>query len=909
MIQNKVLVRAGRFQGGKLPYLNYVGQIKPADMAQIIWYGDFGNDSTGTGSISAPFLTFGAALTAFSTLSHKWILKTDLTVYGEADAAPYIDDPADRVYLDPTKADDSGDGLTAANAKKTYAAAKAVLISSGRTAIHGVGSFTLTDTISSRTQGEAGAVLTYNAAADFEVDNQRTLNNYRFYRAAQTATGAIITLGNYGAGAFPEISRSEDGGATWPLTGMGPWGTGGRVYAIAKNASVIIIAGAKPGGGRAVLRSINDGLTWSEVSVDAGGSGNHSYKAAAWTGTNFVIAGDSTAGTARRIYTSPDGLTWTARTIAGADTVTYQDMCSDGLGNVMLVGRTTSTTSYMAFSADNGETWADYSSLVGVGANTGGTICGACFFKNSKWWIVQDTIDAAVYYSATPTVGSWTGISGTLMVQDLIGSPYQYSWSEELGGIIYAPSASVDSDLYLVNESGISVISSTLNTEYNNNGIFIYSYGGSEYALLLGRQGVSPNAGFVKRIPLKAANIRADVSNIVMHSGKLASVSAGCNASNFTAEPTAGQAVYSSDSCEFRQCRIVSADNRPMSHIGAKVKVKRSLLKGTSQALITATAAAAGDVEITQNLFAGGLSLVNTAGTDKETIQDNIIQGNFSASALVTVKGNISGSVVNSTSQSVISTIPPIFVDTTDYFLSRIALGQAVDSPLVNRSAYYSYTYNSATYKDDFGPYRAFTALVETVYRRSFLLPRFSGNALSEDVENVSALLKSIRGKPDVSNRPQGRLDVISWTSKSVNSEVREFVSYMEKLGDLTVYLDYDFNGRAPSSVTINGAHSAGTFEVNISPLDIPVGTVVDLFGKSQIVTQRYPRAGLATKIVLDDVLSGGLSNGQSVAITYIQGAGEFVFVPNKSRKNLRTFSKRRDAYTGMTYTFVRKSE
>lgn len=80
--------------------------------------GDFGNDGTGDGSISAPFLTFGAALDAFATNTHKWILKTDLSVYGEAAAGQYVDDAADRVYLDPTKANDSGDGLTAATAKR-----------------------------------------------------------------------------------------------------------------------------------------------------------------------------------------------------------------------------------------------------------------------------------------------------------------------------------------------------------------------------------------------------------------------------------------------------------------------------------------------------------------------------------------------------------------------------------------------------------------------------------------------------------------------------------------------------------------------------------------------------------------------------------------------------------------------
>jgi hypothetical protein len=99
----KVLVKAGRFEGGKLPYVSYVGQIKPADMPRILWWGAYGNDATGDGSINNPFATFDKALSVFSNVQHKWILKTDLSVFGDSGPGPYIDNPADRVYLDPTR--------------------------------------------------------------------------------------------------------------------------------------------------------------------------------------------------------------------------------------------------------------------------------------------------------------------------------------------------------------------------------------------------------------------------------------------------------------------------------------------------------------------------------------------------------------------------------------------------------------------------------------------------------------------------------------------------------------------------------------------------------------------------------------------------------------------------------------
>lgn len=903
MIQNKVLVRAGRFQGGKLPYVNYVGQIKPADMSKIIWWGDFGNDGTGDGSISAPFLTFGAALDAFATNTHKWILKTDLSVYGEATAGQYVDDAADRVYLDPTKANDSGDGLTAATAKKTYAAAAAVLVSSGRSAIHCVGSFSLADVISQPTQGEIGESLTLSAAPSYSATETLSVTNSRFVGGIRTPAGTLIIIGvNLSSGTL--IYRSTDGVNWTSIAAPSYWSTSRYPTGICYGAGKVVISGIGFPTSDDVLYSTDDGLSFS-ISGSIGHSA--SWKGICYTGTNFVLYNTDTSPP-NRVYYSPDLTTWTAVAPGYSAGWNIFSIASDGAGKVLMVGRKSGTTALLLYSTDHGATWTDISSTTGfgVGANTGGYICIDVGYRDGYWYVLQDTIATAYYYSTSPST-LWTGVTDTLPLPFVNNPSSHFSWSGNKGGLIIAGTDTLGNEIGILNNSGYTVLTTAFGGYYDNLGSLVAGSGASEVICIFGQD--SGGKGVVESFLAESANIRANVTNAKTSSSTLAKLAPSVKCENITAQPTTGKAVVSFSGAKMVCSKIISADDTAISHSGNFFSVKRCVISGLLPASITATAAASGDVELLQSVFAGGVNLTNTAGTDKEIIQDCIIQGNFSAAELVTVKANVSGSLVNSTSQSIVSTIPPIFVDTTDYFLSRIALGQAVDSPLINRSAYFSYIYNAATYKDDFGPYRAFTALVQTVFREAFLLPRFGGNALSEDVENVAALLKSIRGKPDVSNRPQGRLDYLSWQSKSINSEVRRFVSYMEKLTDLTVYLDYDFDGQAPGAITINGAHSAGTFEINIQPLDIPVGTVVSLFGKSQIVTQRYPRAGAATKLVLDDVLGGGLSDAQSVEITYIQGAGEFVYVPNRPRKNLRIFSRKKDAYSGMVYTFVRKAE
>jgi len=916
--QGKVLVRAGRFEGGKLPYTSYTGQIKPADIAKIIFWGAEGDDTTGDGSHANPYETFDRALEAFSTIAHKWILRTDLGVYDQPGS--YVTDPADRVYLDPTRPDDSGDGLTPATAKKTYGAAKTALSGSGRSVIHCIGSFTLTDKIDAPTQGEIGETLTYDASAEIQLpptvysENNFVATDF----SINPATGTIIASGVVSA--MPTrfaIRRSTDGGATWSSVTLPPIQNANSVGVCVNGVWVVLALRRVGAAGTNILRSIDDGVTWTVQTLN-----NRGFSDLIYSNGRFVAVAQQ-SGFFRDTFGiwSTDGITWNEVNFAltNPTQIWMCRMTHDGAGNIMAVGYRlilpNSNVPIIVVSTNNGNSWTDISAtLIGSAGYAIPLSPLSAWRANGKWYVYCEKVfDAEIW--ATADLISWTRvqtsyryvedngvmnpISGAKFdATELYGVPVMYSRITPSATRGFA-SVGDTSSTYL--SADFPFLSSQPVT-----GQRIIKYNGLEYHFS-GVREYPATTGVIRRIPVAQTSIWADCANVKMHASRLAAIAANVRAVNLTSEPTTGLAVLSLTGCSIIRSRAVSnADG--LAHYGGKLVLRRCLVKSsTTAAQINGTALAANDIELSQSVLVGAVNLNNPSGTDKEYIEDNIIEGSFSAAALVTVSSNIRGSVTGTTAISKISSVNPVFVDTIDYFLSRVALGQAADSPLVKRSTAFSYTYNSQTYKDDFGPYRSFVALVTTLYKRSFLLPKFSGEALSEDVQNSAKLLRSINGVPDVSNRPSARMELISWEAKTIDENVREAVSYMERERNTGVELFYDFEPTMLDGVTVNGAHPAETFEINIQPKDIPVGTAIIVDGKTRYVVQRYPRSGDATKIVIDDVLQGGLSNGQVLDIELMQGGGSFVFVPQETRKNRRVFSRRRDAYKGMVFTFARK--
>lgn len=110
-----------------------------------------------------------------------------------------------------------------------------------------------------------------------------------------TCNGAnCVAIGSIGT-----ILTSSDNGANWSTSAPGTSGTP-SLYSVAYSGNNFAIVGE---GG--IVRTSIDGVNWATSNA-----GTNSLSSITWTGTEFVAVGYP----ASIIYTSPDGLTWTAQT-------------------------------------------------------------------------------------------------------------------------------------------------------------------------------------------------------------------------------------------------------------------------------------------------------------------------------------------------------------------------------------------------------------------------------------------------------------------------------------------------------------------------------------------------------------------------------------------------------------------
>jgi hypothetical protein len=772
--------------------------------------------------------------------------------------------------------------------------------------------------IDAPTQGEIGETLVHDAPPEIPLP-QNVYSEENFSPtdfSINPVTGTIIASGFVASYKFA-IRRSTDGGSTWSsvtLPDSPVLYTQSSVGIFANNQWVLLNLSRV--GGSNILRSIDDGVTWSVQLIN-----NRAFSDLVYGNGRFIAIAKDTGGGDIFAYWSLDGITWNEVNL-GLTTLGQIAPCRmahDGANTIVALGyrviMPNNDVPVIAVSTNNGDSWTDISSSLIASAGYSVPLRPFSIWRaNGKWYVYcWKTTNAEIW--ATTDLATWTkvqtnyksiydsypfnpGSGPKFDVTELYGIPVMYSQvtpstTRGFGSVGDTSSTYLSADFPFLHTQVVRAER-------------IIKYNGLEYHFS-GGQGPA-TTGFIKKIPILQTSIFKNCVNIKLNTDRTAALAENVNVSNVTSEQATLDSFLSLPGCSIIRSKAVSTA-RGVVHYGGKLITRRCLVKATTLAMqVNGTAASTGDIELSQNTIIGGVQLNNTGGSDKEFIQDNIIEGDFIAATPVTVRSNIRGAVVNASGLSKISSINPLFVNTTDYELSRVALGQSIDSQLVKRSSVYSYTYNAQTFPDDFGAYRVFIALLQISYKRAFLLPKFSANALNEDVENSAALLKSINGIPDVSNRPEARIELLSWTSKSVDDQVREFISFLERERNTQVELYIDGDETLLDDIIVNGAHSSGSFEINIQPKDVVVGTVFKLFGKLRYVVQRYPRSGQATKLVLDDVLSGGLSDGQHIQIAQTQGAGVFVFVPEQRRQNVRVFSRRRDTYTGMRYTFARKA-
>jgi len=662
--QGKVLVRAGKYQGGKLPYLSYVGQIKPADIGRIVFWGPEGDDTTGDGTHATPYETFDKALEVFSTIQHKWILRTDLGVYDEA--GPYITDPADRVYLDTAGGNDANDGLTAGAAVQTYGAAKTALTGSGRSVIHVLGSVTLSDVIDAPTQGEIGETLTYNAIPSNYSESvlfTGTAAENRILSKCAVKTGTHLAVCGYNTSTIAPIAmRSSDNGATW--TTVEPAWTNGIPNSAATDGSIIVVSKSQGASNTQAAYSVDNGATWSLVTIVSGGSGID----VVWSGSLFVMVVFSGGF---KVYTSPTGAVWTLRSASA-----YGVIATDGNGVVV------NYTANGQISNDGGLTWAAAQSLPDQAYSIA--------HGGNRWYAFTFSSAVACYTSDDPSA-AWTLNTVTFDYSSRRVDVCKYS-NALSGVVVYQENLSAGSGRLRVVRIGESfaIGNTSIGLDGYPPGMVSYQSGSDELIVVAGSNGVSQERA-IAVIIAAYGNFLNDAVNMTLDSANSAIVAPSISVTNVTSEPVSGNAAQGWQNSEIQRCLLKSLA-KAIVLSGNSGKISRSVIVGTSAAEVNGVAAAQDDIEVTQNVIIGGLALNNSGGTDKELIRDNIIEGGFAAASPVTVRSNIRGGATGVSGISKVSGVAPVFSDEVDYFLSRIAFEDTADSRLA-REVYYPVGY------------------------------------------------------------------------------------------------------------------------------------------------------------------------------------------------------------------------
>lgn len=221
-------------------------------------------------------------------------------------------------------------------------------------------------------------------------------------------TGQIVRVGPGGApathvvavGVSSAIMRSTNNGATWSSAGISGL-PAGDYYAIASKGDLYVAIGAS------VCATSPDGLTWTPRTVPAG-----TYRAVKWTGTRFVAVGLAGVGA----Y-SADGTTWTS---AAVSTSSYNWLALAWNGSTLVAVGDSSGLAYSKTSSD-GITWSGSSLKItglvsangvawngtrfaAVGANAGATAAAAWTTNPSASWTAAATV---------PAISSRAGITWT----------------------------------------------------------------------------------------------------------------------------------------------------------------------------------------------------------------------------------------------------------------------------------------------------------------------------------------------------------------------------------------------------------------------------------------------------------------------------------------------------------------
>lgn len=859
-IEDSIFIAAGYRKIGPVAYENYLGQILPADVSKIIWYDSTfgGDDSTGDGSYATPYLTPLKCLEDV-TIDKFYVL--DRSFGGR-----FVSDPADRVYWNPATGSDTNDGLSSVQAVQTYGAAKAAAIGASRAAIHAEGSFTMTDMVDFPVQGEIGETIVYNVSPTLiaNVTNTFSQTGLALHDAAYNPeTNTVIAIADIST--TLEIHRSTDGAQTWSSI-TNPWSLAGEGRGIAYGNGVWIICGSGASVAR-ILRSTDDGLTWTNISVSG------KFYDVIWTGQYFVICGkDNTGVAANYIKTSTDGITWTDRTDAFGAPATTQliKMAVDTIsGKVMIVGYD-GTTGKMQFSNDHGLTWTDCS----------GVLTGSGRVKQVGYgagvWLIRRDAGSTRFHTSTNPENTWTAGPSGLQEMD-VGDPFGASigFSETLQAFLFC-SIIAGPSLYSVTPSGVTYIAG-ISSDQKGSVAIPFGNAGAEYALLGGLG--SGSLIKIDTIPLYSTNVRANFINFVCAVTKDIRASFGALISNLKSIPTSGSALFLYSITGLFSSYIKSLNEDAAVVYSDKSEIQESYFRAISGKFAMShkgKAVIVNDISIERNIVIGSTKFHSIYGSQKERIRDNIFLGTLAAESVINVfGGDIVGARSNVNAASDVQGINPMISDLDTGKLDRESTGQNADSYLCSTSNYFL-TADGA--KADPGPHAALYSKEQESYDNPYYLPKpLTENAMSHGKKVTSGDLQGLLGEIDVYNNPELQQETLIIRYRSLFSEDIAFFRYLESLVNTKVLVNTNpEKWKQQNSIQLNGAAAIGDIVLNIDPTLVYHGQFFSWAGVQYYCRIVLDQENSATRIVLNSPLKAAIPDNTVILLSLLEGQGQY---------------------------------
>ena len=759
------------------------------------------------------------------------------------------------VFWNDATGNDGNTGASIAQAVETYA--QAATLAGSTKKIRKVNSSTVSVSITKPTEATIGTTSTIASSLTAPVDTWTQAGTPGFttelvYAVAWSPLKKLFVAVSDGG----TIAHSPDGNV-WAMAVTPSFsGTTIRGVCWAEELSVFVAVGQS---GKIAYSA--DGITWTQVTSNFGSSFVYSVVWAKSIGL-LVACGES-----NKIGYSSDGVTWTVVTLADNDESLLSVAWSESLGRLVAINGQSPRVYY----SDNGVSWK------------GGTITAISSGSALCYAEALGLFVGSATFSGTPKfIYSADGITWTASTTTPASQASGIAYSAELNKLVS------------MHVSGVMYYSSDADTwtAVTTEGFGASNIFAAAYSPLLGKFVAVGNSAKIGYSTAFASTISAHVAGFTIQAMQYSGTVTAYNCTFIQPGTTAA--------LSFDSCRITESG----SHISNNARSSSgTLYEGDRHT--TGAPASQNAISMTRDTVAGVWYIYPSSATGYEEIKDNIIEGGIVSSYAVTVtSGNTRGTSYGAVFSEECTQSDPKFVDDTDYKLQREMDSYQYDSPLVAASQFY---FNANGDARDLGAWSYNESTMEMLYTRHFpfLLPTgkdsFSNVLHSRVNRHVGE-----DGTPDVINDIDALWEEITLRYQTLPSDHIDFLDWWQgNFSDMTCEIDFFVGQPVSSTITVNGAHSAGDVT-----LTIDAGTTLAagdrIFSGTEVYSVLYMVDD--TLAVLSRKLAAGIADNAFLTISQPTGKGTYQYLPQADRDLRKPMGQAASEFDrGLVLNFSRK--